>query len=372
MPEPVLSDPRLAGAILTIDLDAVVANYRRVRERFSGATLGAVVKADAYGLGAERVAPALAAAGCRVFFVAHIEEGIALRPVLPKAEIHVLNGLMPGSTEAYAEHRLAPVLNSLEEIEAWGKFVRNGSKQGLLCDIHLDTGMNRLGLETAAVETLSAAPQKLAGLDIAYFVSHLACADEPEHPMNREQRMRFAELRHRLPPAPASLANSSGIFLGPDYHFDLGRPGACLYGLNPTPGAPNPMTQVVRLQGRILQVRQIDRVGTVGYGATHRAARGGRIATVAIGYADGYLRSFSNAGYGCVGGVRVPLVGRVSMDLITLDVTDAPGALVRPGALVDIIGPGNAVDDIAAAAGTIGYEILTGLGRRYHRIYIGG
>ena len=361
------------GAILTIDLDAVAANYRLLRGRLAGTACAAVVKADAYGLGMEHVAPALSRAGCEIFFVAHIDEGIQLRRLLPDAGIHVFNGLHAGCEPDFAEHRLVPVLNSLGDIEAWARFCgRAGASPVPPADIHLDTGMTRLGLPPDEVDFLAREPDRLGPIDVAYVLSHLACADAPGHGLNRRQLDAFGKARGALAPRPASLANSSGIFLGAGYHFDLARPGAALYGVAPVPGEPNPMAQVVRLQGKILQVRNVDTPQTVGYGATHRIARRGRIATVAVGYADGYLRSLSNSGGANFGDIRVPVVGRVSMDLITLDVSGLPHRMARPGDLVDLIGPHNPVDRLAADAGTIGYEILTSLGSRYHRVYKGG
>ena len=358
-----------AGAVLTIDLNAIVANWRLLKSMLAGAECAAVVKADAYGLGAGRVAPALARAGCKTFFVAHVGEGMALRRVLPEAVIHVLNGPLPGSESALVEHRLAPVLNSLDDIAAWGNLAR-ARRVPLVADLHIDTGMARLGLPPIEMETLIREPGRLDGITLAYLMSHLACADEPEHPLNRQQLTDFQRAHEAFAGAKASFANSSGIFLGPEYHFDLARPGVALYGAEPRPGEPNPMAQVVRLQGKILQVRDVDRPQTVGYGATHRVMRRGRVATVGVGYADGYLRSLSNSGSGYMGDTRVPIVGRVSMDLITLDVSDVPDATARPGALVDLIGPHNPIDSVAAEAGTIGYEILTGLGSRYYRVYL--
>lgn len=360
-----------SGAILTIDLGALRANWQNLRDRLKGAGCAGVVKADAYGLGLEPVAKTLAGAGCRVFFVAHLDEGVALRAQLPKAEIHVLNGLLPGTATDFATHRLIPVLNSLGAIDEWRAFCRT-RQSALAADIHIDTGMSRLGLPPDEVTTLAAEPARLDGMAPGYLMSHLACADEPDHPMNRQQLAAFVAVRRQLPLTRASLANSAGIFLGSDYHFDLTRPGIAVYGGNPLPGEPNPMAQVVRLQGKILQVRGVDTPQTVGYGATHRFAGPARIATVAVGYADGFLRSLGNAGCGFVGDIRTPVVGRVSMDLITLDVTSVPESESRPGCLIDLIGPNNDVDAVAATAGTISYEILTGLGRRYHRRYVGG
>jgi alanine racemase len=366
-----MSGPDTAGAILSIDLDAVVANWRLLRRRLDGTACAAVVKADAYGLGVARVAPALAAAGCDTFFVATIDEGVALRRLLGAvAGIHVLNGLAPDSAAVFAEHGLVPVLGSLDEIAAWAAF-GGAAPNAPAADVHVDTGMSRLGLAADELDRLVAEPERLAGVDVAYLISHLACAEESENPMNRRQLDALRRARAALGLSRTSFANSSGIFLGPDFHFDMARPGAALYGIAPQSGRPNPMAQVIRLQGKIVQVRTIDRPKTVGYGATHRAAGRERIATVAVGYADGYPRTPGNVASGFVGDVRVPVVGRVSMDLITFDVSAVDEARVHPGAFIDLIGPNHSVDDLAAEAGTIGYEILTRLGRRYHRVYTG-
>jgi alanine racemase len=232
--------------------------------------------------------------------------------------------------------------------------------------LHVDTGMARLGLTAREFSALVERPPPIPWRAV---MSHLACADEPGHALNERQRARFAAAAARLPDVPRSLAASSGIFLGGGYHFDLVRPGAALYGVNPQPGRPNPMRHVVRLSGRILQVREIDGGESVGYGATHVMAASGRVATVAVGYADGWLRSLSRRGCALVGGKRVPLLGRVSMDLVAFDVTEIDPGLTRPGMTVDLLGPEYGVDDTAADAGTIGYEILTALGARYHRVY---
>jgi len=366
-----MSDPILAGAILTIDLDALAANWRLLADRVAPAACAAVVKADAYGTGIERVAPALAAAGCATFFVALPDEGVRLRVLLSDAEICVFGGAPRGAEDVFARHRLVPVLNSLGDIEAWSAFARTNENPATAM-LHIDTGMSRLGLPPDELGRLADEPDRLDGVELRAVLSHLACADEPDHPMNRRQLDAFRTARDRLPTATASFANSSGIFLGPDFHFDLGRPGIAIYGSAPAPDRPNPMAQVVQLQGKILQVREIDSPQTVGYGATHRAGRRERIATIAMGYADGYLRSLSNSGTGYVGDVPVPVVGRVSMDLITFDVTALPESEARPGAFIDLISPHNPIDAVAAQAGTISYEILTSLGARYHRVYTGG
>ncbi|MGQ0675132.1 MAG: alanine racemase [Rhodospirillales bacterium] len=360
-----------AAAVLSVDLGAIAANYRRLRDYVAPAECAAVVKADAYGLGVAQVAPALARAGALSFFVAQGPEGAALRRVLPKiASIYVLNGLMDHDRQAFEAERLAPVLNDLGQIERWSQYCRARGAR-LPAALHIDTGMNRLGLPSVELARLAREPQLLAGIGLELVMSHLACADEPDHRLNRRQRDAFRAALTLVPGVRASLAASSGIFLGRDFHFDLARPGVALYGANPLPGKPNPMAQVVGLKARILQVRDVDRGETVGYGAAHRFIRRRRIATVGVGYADGFLRSLSNRGCAMLGGVPAPIVGRVSMDLITLDVSDAPGALQRAGETVELIGPGRTIDDVAAEAGTIAYEILTSLGPRYERRYSG-
>lgn len=358
------------AACLTIDLGALANNWRQLNQRVGAAECGGVVKADAYGLGAERVGPALWAAGCRTFFVAVASEGQRLRATLPDADIHVLGGLHTGAEKTFFDAKLTPVLNSLSDAKAWRDACarRNTAKPA---DLHIDTGMARLGLDPAEAQQVADDPALLDGIDIDVVLTHLACAETPDDPLNRQQRERFNAARASVRARRASLANSSGIFLGADFHADLARPGVALYGANPTPGHPNPMTQVVRLQGKILQVRRVDPPGTVGYGATHRVEGSRRIATVGVGYADGYLRSISNAGYCGLGGQRVPVVGRVSMDLITIDVTDVAESDAHAGAFVDLIGPEWDIDAVAGTAGTIGYEVLTSLGARFDRVYVG-
>jgi alanine racemase len=365
-----------AGGVLTIDCGAIAANYRRLQEQLGKARCGAVVKADAYGLGMARIAPALARAGCKDFFVALIDEGVALRALLPEAWIYVFNGPdgAGGDAGALLQHGLIPALNDPGQIAAYaGAAKAMGTSAPAL--LNIDTGMARLGLGPGDIEALVAAPGLLDGIHVDYVMTHLACADEPDHSLNRDQLTAFTLARERLKgvcDAPATLANSAAIFLGPEYHFDLARPGAALYGLAPLTGRPNPMAQVVQLQGKILQVRDVDSPMTVGYGATHRVRSKGRIATVAMGYADGYGHGLSNRGSAYIGDIRVPVVGRVSMDLITLDVSDVPMDRAIPGAFAELIGEHLTVDAVAGAQGTIGYEVLTGLGPRLHRIYVGG
>jgi alanine racemase len=329
-----------------------------------------VVKADAYGLGADRIVPALAAAGCRRFFVAHLDEALALLPHVPAGDVAVLNGLTAGTEKEFAQTGIVPVLNQIDEIDRW-RMTAAACDRPLPAFIHIDTGMNRLGLSAVELDLLAAEPARLDGLRLLAWMSHPASADEPGHPMTGMQIARFRSSLSRLPAAPASLANSAGLFLGPDWRFDLVRPGSALYGINPTPAAPNPMRPALRMAARVLQVRRVDSPMTVGYGAAHSVMRPGRVATVAVGYADGYDRSLGAAGHVFVAGFLAPVIGRVSMDLLTVDVTDVPDTYLRPDTFVEIIGPHRPVDQIAREAGTIGYEILSRLGRRFHRMYRG-
>ncbi len=363
---------RHAGAILRIDLDAIRDNYRILRNRAGQATCAAVLKADAYGLGAAQVAPVLAQEGCTHFFVAHLDEGIPLRPCLPaQAEIFVLHGPMPGSEPEFVRHGLIPVLNSLPQLTAWRRLAIQLDRL-LPAIVQIDSGMSRLGLSSSEVTEWLADSDLLRGVSLRYLMSHLACAEHQDHPMNRMQLQAFHTVRERLPDCRASLSNSSGIFLGPDFHFDLVRPGAALYGIAPVAGAANPMRPVVRLQAKIIQTRTIGAGTGVGYGFSYRASSPRRIATVSVGYADGWLRSFSNRGVAMIGEVTLPVVGTVSMDTITLDATEVHPDRLHPGALVDLISASHTVDAVAAHAGTIGYEILTSLGHRYQREYTGG
>lgn len=356
----------MTPTILEIDLTAIAANYQALRARHA-APVAAVLKADGYGLGAVAIAPHLHAQGCRHFFTAHLAEALAIRPELPDGMVAVLNGSLPGEQAEYLAAGLVPVLGSLAEIALWREeAARQGRPLPVL--LHVDTGMNRLGLAAAELATLAADHTLLAGLDLRYVMTHLVASEIPDDPENEAQRTRFAAACAALPAAPRSFANSSGIFLGPRFASDLARPGAALYGLNPTPDRPNPMRPAARLRSRVLAVRDIPEGAPVGYNATWRAQRPSRIATVAVGYADGWLRSLSGRGHALFDGAPVPLVGRVSMDLTTYDVTDHPA--ITPGAWLDLLGPGRDADAVAADAGTNGYEILTSLGARYQRTYL--
>jgi alanine racemase len=358
------------AARLTVRLGAVVSNFREFRRISGPAAVSAVVKADAYGMGMAQVAKHLRGAGAETFFVARLEEGVALRPVVPDARIFVLDGAPTGAVPALMAHGLVPVLNSLDEIANWKTAALNALTT-LDAAIHFDTGMNRLGLPPQELGALSAQPGKhLEGIRVAFWMSHLACADDPDNAMNRIQLDSFRAALATLPPAPASLSSSAGAMLGREYAFDMVRPGVGLYGGNPQPSGPNPFATVAVLTARVLQLRRIDKGESVGYGATFRASRPTVLATAGLGYTDGVMRSLGNRGTGALAGRRVPIVGRVSMDLVVLDVTDAPGAAV--GADIEFIGDTIPLEEIAANAGTASYEILTSLARRIPRHYEAG
>ncbi len=358
--------PQHATSVLTIDLGAVKSNYRLLAKHAGTAICAAVVKANGYGLGAEPVAQALTEAGCTTFFVATLDEAIALRAAQPQSIIYYLNGLMPGETDACAEYCIRPVLNDPGQLDRWAGF--RFEKQVQPAALQIDTGLSRLGFTPNETRELAAAPDRLKSIAVDLLLSHLACGDTPDHPLNAEQRDMFAAAAVSLPIATRSLAASSGIFLGPGWHFDMVRPGAALYGVTPNRDKLNPMAQVVHLQAKILQIRDVDTPQSVGYGATRRFTGPTKVATVAAGYADGLPRSLGNEGTAYIGEIAAPVIGRVSMDLITLDISNIPDA--KPGDMADLIGPLNDPDMDAEAADTIGYEILTRLGRRYRRRYI--
>jgi alanine racemase len=362
-----------AGGILTVDLAALTENWRMLGSRATPAECAAVIKGDGYGCGLEPVASALARAGCKTFFVADLEEARRARAAAPEQAIYVLNGLPPNTAPAFAAVKARPVIGSLVELAEWDAFCSAQGWQGGAA-LHVDTGMNRLGI--SADEAAALAPRiRSESHGITLLMSHLACAELADHPLNRRQIDLFREVRLLYRGIPASLCNSSGIFLGDKAHGDMVRPGVALYGVNPTPGHTNPMRPVVRLDAHIVAVRHVARGETVGYDAVWTARHAARIAVVAVGYADGFRRSLgatdqSPGAYALVAGRRCPLAGRISMDLLAVDISELPDGIGRRGELATLIGGEITVDALANVAGTIGYEILTGLGRRYHRIYL--
>lgn len=352
---------------LTVNLSAVAANYAKLRALAPRSSVAAVVKADAYGLGATRVTEALAHAGCRDFFVATTEEGVALRTSvagIDGARILVLGGIT-------MEPGLIGVLNSPADVEMLKARARStGQVQPAV--LHVDTGMNRLGLTMPDFEALCDDPTGLDGIRVVLVMSHLACADAPDAPENAVQQARFTAVRARHPAVPASLANSAGTLLGAAYHFDVIRPGIALYGGNPQGTEANLFHPTVTVEAPLLQVRLIDKGDSVGYAASYRAGGPTRIATIAAGYADGFLRAASNRGSVVIGGHPAEIVGRVSMDLITVDVTALPDGVAIPGAMAQLLGPERPLDEVASDARTISYEVLTRLGGRLERHYVDG
>ena len=371
------ANPALATStgVLTVNLDAIVANWKKLEKTAVPAECAAVVKANAYGLGAEQVARALASAGCKTFFVATLDEARSVRPAVPSATLYVLDGVFQNTADAYAKIDCKPVIGDLNELAEWDVFCRRTGWSGGAA-IHIDTGMNRLGLTIAEAQGLI--PRINAGNHgITLVMSHLVSAELINNTTNARQLATFREIASEFSGVPASLSNSSGIYLGPQFVFDLVRPGAALYGVNPTPEADNPMQPVAKLKARIVQIRNVERGETVGYRGAWTARRPTRLAIVAAGYADGYFRAASasdgtRGGEVVVAGKRCPVAGRVSMDLIAIDITDLPANAARRGHMVTLLGEGITVDELARHFGTIGYEVLTSIGARYARIYKGG
>lgn len=351
-------------ATLVVNLTALIANYRLLKARHAKHSVAAVVKANAYGLGVEAVSQALYREGCRQFFVATLAEGIELRRLLPDATICVFHGLLADEEKEFAHYTLTPVLNDLGQVERFSKLAVNNSQ--LAAIIHVDTGITRLGLCESDLAKLSDCPLPTAHYPL--IMSHLACSHDPAHPKNAEQLARFKRVLALFPGIQASLANSAGLFLSPEYHFDIARPGCALYGIHPTSGK-NPMQHVASLSAPFLQLRTLDQDETVGYGATYRAPKGSRIALVGLGYSDGYFRLLSNKGSAFIAGYNVPIAGRISMDMIALDVSSVPESVLTGSERAEFINTVQDVNVVAEQSGTIGYEIFTRIGRRVQRLY---
>jgi alanine racemase len=362
-----------ATAVLIIDLDAIVANWRKLEKTAVPAECAGVIKANAYGCGAEPVARALAKAGCKTFFVATLDEAKIVRAAVPAtAAVYVLDGFFQNCGDVYAAINARPVIGDLNELAEWDVFCRRSGWAGGAA-IHIDTGMNRLGLTVSQAQGI--VPRIEAGdHGITLVMSHLVSAEQLNSPVNAKQLTAFREIAGHFTGVPASLSNSSGVFLGTQFQFDLVRPGAALYGINPTPEADNPMQPVVELKARIVNVRNVERGEGVGYGGTWTARRPTKLAIVSTGYADGYFRAASSndgtrGAEVVVAGKRCPIAGRISMDLMAVDITDLPANAARRGHMATLIGEGITVDELAHHFGTIGYEVLTSLGSRYARIY---
>jgi len=364
----------LYGGRLTIDLEAIAENWTFLKNKLSPEVeCSAVVKADAYGTGQFRVAPALFETGCRTFFVAVPTEAIELRQILPEAVIYALDGLFPQTGALLLEHDIRPVLGSIEELLEWAGLCKSAGRS-FDAAVHVDTGMHRLGLSPAEFSAILNDPSQLGPFRPSLLMSHLACGPTPENPMNRRQLQLFREITEPFAHIPRSLANSAGVLMGTDYHFDLVRPGIALYGGVAIETEPNPMRPVAKVEARIMLVRDVPEGDTIGYDARFTAPKPLRNAIVAAGYADGLIRRAGSTdqrpgGFGMIGGHRVPILGRISMDMIALDVTDVPEDLLQRGAFVEMLGPAVAAADLAAYADTIDYEYLTSFGRRFQRVY---
>lgn len=371
-------DERLATARVTIDLGALASNWRALSAITPDADTGAAIKADAYGLGLEPIVKTLAQAGCTIFFTANAEEGIRCRRVAPDCEIFVLAGLTETNAPFYREASLTPVLHCLNDIEIWSGWAQ---KTGLRrpCAIHVDTGMNRLGLRTEEAKAFAQDEERKFSVTPVLIMSHLACADDPKHPMTKRQQADFDEIRDLFAGVRASLANSAGVLQDRGLGYDVTRPGIALYGGQAIQGRIEPMQNVVTLEGRILQVRTAKKGETVGYGATATLERDSVLAIAGLGYGDGVFRAASGSGVPMralspgakvfLAGHDAPIVGRISMDLTAFDVTDIPQAKLESTEWIEFFGPNIALDDFARSAGTIGYEVLTGLSRRAARFY---
>jgi len=361
------------GGVLKIDLDALAANYHLIANHVLPAQMSAVVKADAYGLGVGPVASKLYQAGCRLFFVAQMIEAIHLRPLLPiDAEIAILNDIPPAMVEATADYGFLPVLNSLPSIKDWSVLCESRQRQ-FPCFVQIDSGMSRFGLDKGELERLIDHPDIFHQAQVRAIISHLACADEPNNQQNDAQLLRFQKILTRLPKRPAALANSGGIFLSNDrqnFLFDLVRPGLALYGVDPLDSLQTKLRPVVCLSARVAQIRQVEQGSLVGYGGTYQASRDMIVATIAVGYADGLHRHLGGRGAAFYQGIRLPMIGRISMDSITLDISALPQGTLQRGSLVELIGPNQPIDRLARDSDTIAYEVLTSLGQRFERHYL--
>ncbi len=369
----------VAPARLVIRPQAVVENWRRMQAMSGKARASAVVKADAYGLGAEDIVPALYEAGCRDFFVAVPDEGMLARQVAPDARIFVLSGVWPGTEAQFFDYDLVPVLASEDQIACWTNAVSQAGDHP--CALMVDTGMNRLGLTVDEAAELANDPTRPASFSPVLVMSHLACADRPDHPLNRQQLESFQQVATEFEGIESSLSNSAGTALGADYHFNVTRPGIALYGGGTGRADMSAGMSAVTAEARIVQLRNINAGECVSYGATFMASRDTRLAVVAAGYADGIHRSLSGEGVplrqavpqgaiGFINGHRVPVAGRITMDLTIFDVTDVPETEIRVGDYIELFGENIHLDEAASAAGTIGYELLTSLGNRYQRAYV--
>ncbi len=367
---PLVDNHKISNSFLEINIDSIIHNYQLINNKVGNTECAAVLKADAYGMGASVVAKALDKVGCSTFFVATIDEGIELRACFSKNEkqIAVLSGLLEGSEDIFYSNKLTPVLNDTEQIKKWAIYNQQ-KKISAPSILHIDTGMNRLGLTINELYDIIKNPTELKELNVEWIMSHLACGDQPRDIMNEKQLSVFLNAKKEFPNVKASLANSAGVFLGQSYHLDMVRPGIALYGSGSGSIPSKPLKQVIKLYSRILQIRTLSTGASVGYGASYRVSKATRVATVGLGYADGYLRSLSNCSWVFFNGLRLPVIGRISMDYITIDITQIASEKIKTGDFIEIIGDKFTLDDLATVANTVPHELLTRLGTRHHRIY---
>lgn len=367
---PSADNHKISNSFLEINIDSIIHNYQLINNKVGNTECAAVLKADAYGMGASVIAKALDRAGCSTFFVATIDEGIELRTCFSRNEnkIAVLSGFLEGSEDIFYNNKLTPVLNDIEQIKKWDLYNKQ-KKISAPSILHIDTGMNRLGLTVSEFYDIIRRPTVLKELHVGWIMTHLACGDQPHNIMNKKQLSVFLNAKKKFPNVKASLANSAGVFLGESYHLDMVRPGIALYGSGFGSIPSNPLKQVIKVYSRILQIRTLSRGTSVGYGASYRVSEATRVATVGLGYADGYLRSLSNCSWVFFNGVKLPVIGRISMDYITVDITKIASEKIKTGDFIEIIGDKFTLDDLATVANTVPHELLTRLGTRHHRIY---
>lgn len=364
---PLISSQNLVNSpiLLCVNLKAIANNYLKIKAIVGGVNVAAVVKADSYGIGATEIAKTLQEVGCNDFAVVHVDEGVALRAILPQANIYLFLGFILGTEDLIKEHNLTPILNSKDQLLKWREVARDHP-----AIIQFDTGMKRNGFDEYETEFLINNQELLEGMNIKYYMSHLTASEDSSSPSNEAQKNYFDDITSKLPDKPKTFANSGGVFLGQDYHYQMVRPGIALYGGNPSQKfSENPMENVIFLYAKILEIH-IHKNGAVGYNGTHSLVRNTRIATIAIGYADGYLRHFSNKSYVMIAGYKANILGRVSMDFITVDVTDIPEELAHVGGYAEIIGNHITIDDLANMSGTVSYEVITNLGNRFKKLYV--
>ena len=360
--------PSYITSVLEVDTQAVAHNYRTLQSMLPHSTCAAVLKADAYGFGTKAIAPVLMQEGCQHFFVAHLEEGIFLRSLLKTSSIYVLSGVLPGTADLFVEYNLIPILNDFEMLTAWTIEAQSRQKK-LSCSLHFDTGMRRNGFDREDLNKLDKNLGLLEALNVHFMMSHLVSSHDPQDPLNEQQKQLFEDLRKRFPQAKASLADTGGIYLGPSYHYDLARPGKGLFGLYTPPPEAASLQSCLKLLGRILQMRTAHQDESVGYGASHILMRESKLATLGVGFADGYDRRLSNKAHVEIQGFKAPVVGRISMDYMVVDVTDIPEPLCTVGAWAELVNETITLDSLANSIGTISRELSTGFGERLHRVY---